>query len=56
MAPSRSRRYTENGQGHLLMKPDAPIIIPENEAEAYGIQQGQVKRKEEQGGGFYTNV
>ncbi|OJD11651.1 hypothetical protein AJ78_07621 [Emergomyces pasteurianus Ep9510] len=34
----------------------APIIIPENEAEAYGIHPGQVKRKKEQGGGFYANV
>ncbi|PGH07164.1 hypothetical protein GX51_01951 [Blastomyces parvus] len=33
-----------------------PIIIPENEAEGYGIQKGQVKRKKEQGGGFFANV
>ncbi|OAX84481.1 hypothetical protein ACJ72_01152 [Emergomyces africanus] len=32
------------------------IIIPENEAEGYGIQKGQVKRIEEQGGGFFANV
>ncbi|PGH37038.1 hypothetical protein GX50_00021 [[Emmonsia] crescens] len=34
----------------------ASIIVPENEAEGYGIQQGQVKRMKEQGGGFYANV
>ncbi|WEW58382.1 hypothetical protein PRK78_003850 [Emydomyces testavorans] len=35
---------------------DAAIIIPENEAEHYGIQRGQVKRPEEKGGGFFANV
>ncbi|EGC45034.1 conserved hypothetical protein [Histoplasma capsulatum var. duboisii H88] len=34
----------------------ASIIVPEDEAETYGIQKGQVKRMKEQGGGFYANV
>ncbi|KLJ06371.1 hypothetical protein EMPG_10200 [Blastomyces silverae] len=34
----------------------APMIIPENEAEGYGIQKGQVKRMKDQGGGFFANV
>ncbi|EPE30042.1 hypothetical protein GLAREA_13090 [Glarea lozoyensis ATCC 20868] len=33
-----------------------PIILPENEAEEYGLRLGQVKRRQDQGGGFFANV
>ncbi|ODH42645.1 hypothetical protein ACO22_01170 [Paracoccidioides brasiliensis] len=32
------------------------IVIPENEAERYGIRKDQVKRRKDQGGGFFANV
>ncbi|ETI21745.1 hypothetical protein G647_08092, partial [Cladophialophora carrionii CBS 160.54] len=32
------------------------VIVPENQAEAAGLSPGQVKRREDQGGGYITNV
>lgn len=32
------------------------MLVPEDEAEKYGIKQGQVKRMKEQGGGFFAHI
>ncbi|EDN09593.1 predicted protein [Histoplasma mississippiense (nom. inval.)] len=34
----------------------ASVLVPEDEAENYGIKQGQVKRMKEQGGGFFAHI
>ncbi|KAG9229919.1 hypothetical protein BJ875DRAFT_386313 [Amylocarpus encephaloides] len=33
-----------------------PVVIPEDKAESYGIGPGFVKRRKDQGGGFFANV
>lgn len=43
-----------NGTNDLSV--DNPIIVPEKDAQRYGLAAGQVKRRKDQGGGFFANV